>query len=130
MKAGTVNVDMKEEEILWFDKKRTPVFGLPLSFTKYTLTETKLIMQSGLFFQKEEEVKLYRCLDISLRQGFLERLNKTGTIIIKSSDVTTPELRLIHVKNARQIKEILSQRIEVARTQRDVRTSECVNHCD
>ena len=30
------------EKELWSDKKRT-IFGLPISFTKYTLTDTRLI---------------------------------------------------------------------------------------
>lgn len=34
------------ENILWKDRKRT-LFGLPWSFTKYKLTEEKLIIQTG-----------------------------------------------------------------------------------
>ncbi|MFR6496608.1 MAG: hypothetical protein ACLUOF_09705 [Ruminococcus sp.] len=34
-------------EYLWTDKKRT-LFGLPLSFTRYYLTESRLITRVGL----------------------------------------------------------------------------------
>ena len=34
-------------DYVWTDKKRT-IFGLPLSFTRYYLTETKLICRHGL----------------------------------------------------------------------------------
>lgn len=39
---------MAKEEIqyVWSDKKRT-LFGLPLSFTRYFLTETKFITRKG-----------------------------------------------------------------------------------
>ena len=50
-------------EILWNDRKRT-LFGLPLSFTKYSLTEDKLIIERGIFNRIEEEIRLYRIFNI------------------------------------------------------------------
>ena len=37
LKNGEFGVDMKEEKILWTDRKRHTIFALPISFTKYTL---------------------------------------------------------------------------------------------
>ena len=43
--------------ILWKDRKRI-VFGLPWTFTRYTLTEEKLLIETGLLNKREEEVRL------------------------------------------------------------------------
>ena len=55
---------MAREDIdyVWTDKKRT-LFGLPWSFTRYYLTETKFITQVGLLTVKEDEIDLYKIID-------------------------------------------------------------------
>ena len=42
-------------EYLWTDKKRT-LFGLPLSFTRYYLTDTRLITRVGFLTITEDEL--------------------------------------------------------------------------
>lgn len=59
--------------LLWKDKKRT-IFGLPLSFTKYTLTEEKLIINTGFLSKTEEEIRLYRMTDFAVKQNLFQRL--------------------------------------------------------
>ena len=44
---------MKEIKYLWRERRRT-IFGLPLSFTVYKLTEEKLLIESGFLKKKEE----------------------------------------------------------------------------
>ena len=46
---------------IWTDKKRT-LFGLPLSFTRYYLTQTKFITRTGFLNQEEDELELYKVL--------------------------------------------------------------------
>lgn len=128
IKAGTINVDVPKEKTIWFDRKRVTIFALPWSFTKYTLTENKLIVEKGLFTQTEDEIKLYRISDISYEQTLLERIGNTGTLIVKSTDVTLPELRLEHIKNAKQIRDVLSQAIDAARKNNGVRAAEMVGN--
>lgn len=55
LKNGEFGIDLDKEKILWTDRKRHTIFSLPLSFTKYTLTETKLIIQRGCFNLREDE---------------------------------------------------------------------------
>ena len=43
---------MEKNDILWTDKKR-PFFGLPLSFTRYTLTKDKLIITVQFLYLHE-----------------------------------------------------------------------------
>ena len=77
--------------ILWTDKKRT-FLGLPLSFTRYYLTDHQLITRVGFLSIKEDEIELYRIVDKRIEQTLLQRLFGCGTVIILSSAASvTPE---------------------------------------
>ena len=43
-------------DTIWTDRKRH--FGLPISFTKYSLSEDRLFRETGLLNLNEEEVLL------------------------------------------------------------------------
>jgi uncharacterized membrane protein YdbT with pleckstrin-like domain len=130
MKAGELRVEVEQEDVLWYDRKRITIFALPWSFTKYTLTESKITLEKGLFNTTEEEVKLYRITDIAYSQSFWERIGKTGTIRLLSNDRSSPELVLEHVKNARTIKDVISKTVDEARRKGNVKTSEMVGNVD
>lgn len=115
LKNGEFGIDLDKEKILWTDRKRHTIFSLPLSFTKYTLTETKLIIQRGCFNLREDEIQLYRVRDIAFKQNFYERLCRVGSIHLCSTDAMTPEIDIRRIKNPRDVKEVLSKTIE-ART--------------
>ena len=66
--------------IVWTDKKRWGFLGLPLTFTRYTLTEEKLLVDSGFLNKKQEEVRLYRIMDMTLNRSFGQRIFGLGTI--------------------------------------------------
>lgn len=126
MKAGELKVELKQEEALWYDRKRVTVFALPLSFTKYTLTPTRLIVESGFLNKKEDEIKLYRVTDVEYSQTLFERIGGVGTIRLLSNDTSSPEMKLLHIKNAKEVKEAISYTVEHARKDSGVRTSEMV----
>ena len=126
MRAGDINVTMEDERTLWFDRKRVTIFALPWSFTKYVLTPSRLIVSSGLLNLHEDEIRLYRIRDVSYTQSLGERIGGTGTLRIISTDASVPEQILLHIKNARKVKDVLSQAIEVSRRKNGVRTSELI----
>jgi len=105
--------------IIWKDRKR-PIFGLPLSFTTYKLTEEKLLIRTGFLSIKEEEIQLYRIMDVTLKCSLLQRLFKVGTIHCCSGDKTTPEFDIKDVKNPSMVKELLSKNVEIQRTQKGI----------
>ena len=107
------------DTVLWRARKRT-LFGLPLSFTVYTLTETKLFIKTGFFNIREEEVRLYRILDITLKRSFEERIFGLGTIHCCTADQTAPELDIKRIKNCKEIRTLLSDRVEEERSERYV----------
>ena len=102
---------------IWFDRKRT-IFGLPWSFTRYILTDEKLLIIKGLIKQTEEEVRLYRILDMTLSRSLIERIDRVGTIHCCSSDKTAAEFDIKRIRNPREVKEKLSQQVEKQRIAR------------
>lgn len=101
-------------EILWQDRKR-PFLGLPISFTKYILGEKCLYIRTGFLNITEDEVRLYRIIDITLKRSFGQRLLGIGTIVCHSSDETMRSFEIKHIKRPRQTKELLSELIEKQR---------------
>lgn len=97
------------------EKKRSLFFGLPLSFTTYTVTEKKINIKRGLLRTVEDDTLLYKVQDVKLVRGIWERIFKLGTIVCYSSDVTDAKLMITHVKNSADIKEFILQTSESER---------------
>ncbi len=108
-----------ELEYVWKDRKRT-LFGLPLSFTVYHLTEDRLLVQSGILNLNEEEIRLYRIMDITLKRSLGQRIFNLGTIHCCSSDKTSPEFDIKSIKNPIEVKEMLSRMIEEERDKKKI----------
>ena len=86
---NTKNFEKTQNNYIWEDRKR-PIFGLPLSFTKYKLTDEKILLESGLFSITQEEIRLYRIMDVTVKCSFLQRIFNVGTIHCCSADKSTP----------------------------------------
>ena len=76
-------------EYLWKDRKR--YFGLPLSFTRYCLSDDRLFVSVGLLNIKDDEILLYRVRDIDTVRTLWQRLFGVGTVTVVSSDKTMPK---------------------------------------
>ena len=109
-------------EYLWKDRKRH--LGLPLSFTRYALSEDRLFLSVGFFSIKDEEILLYRIRDISTSRSLWQRMFGVGSITVVSSDKTAPTLLLKNVKNPLDVKEMLHQQVEKVKIQRRIRLCE------
>ena len=120
---------MEKLNIIWKDRKR-PIFGLPLSFTVYKMTEEKLLINTGLLAIKEEEIQLYRIMDVTLKRSLLQRIFGVGTIHCCSGDKTTPEFDIKDIKNSSEIKELLSKNIEIQRDKKRISGREFLNDLD
>ncbi|MCI8546251.1 MAG: PH domain-containing protein [Clostridia bacterium] len=110
---------MKISNYIWRDRKR-PIFGLPLSFTVYTLLEDKLLIDTGILSTKQEEIKLYRIMDLTLKRSIFQRIFGVGSIHICSADKTTPEFEIRDIKKPFEIKEKLSSIVEEQRDKKKV----------
>lgn len=120
---------MAEINVVWQDRKRT-LFGLPWSFTKYLLTEEKLLIETGFLNKKEEEVRLYRIMDVTLKRSLGERIFGLGTIHCCSADRSTPEFDILRIKRSGEIKNMLSDMIEQQRTIKRVASREFMSDQD
>lgn len=104
-------------EIIWKDRKRI-FFGLPWTFTKYSLSEDRLFISTGFFSVKEDEVRLYRIMDVSLERKLWQRMCGLGTIKCCSADKTMEDFEIRNIKKSREVKEMLSNMVEDERTKR------------
>ena len=109
-------------EYTWKDRKR--ILGMPLTFTRYRMSEDRLFLSTGFFTTKDDEVLLYRVRDISLTITLWRRIFGVGTVTIISSDKTLPTLVLKNIKQPRMIKEKIHQQVEEMKMRRRMRIGE------
>ena len=113
---------ISKDPMLWADRKR--YLGLPISFTSYSLSEDRLFRDTGFFKRNYEEVLLYRVRDISLSRSLGQMIFGVGTITIISSDKTSAKLEIENVKAPREVKELIHQLVEEAKSRRRFRVGE------
>lgn len=109
-------------DYIWADRKR--ILGMPLTFTRYRMSEDRLFLSTGFFTTKDDEILLYRVRDISLTITLWQRIFGVGTVTIISSDKTLPTLELKNIKQPRMIKEKIHQQVEEMKIRRRMRIGE------
>lgn len=107
---------------IWKDRKR--FWGMPFSFTRYSMSEDRLFLSVGFWNIRDEELLLYRVRDISCRRNFWQRICRVGTLTITSSDKTTPTLVLKNIKKPLVVKEKIHNQVEEMKRLRRVRIGE------
>lgn len=119
----------KNSEInyIWTDKKRT-FLGLPISFTRYFLTEKKLIVRTGVLSITEEEIDLYKITDKKLTLSFGQRIFGCGSITIYSRDTDTPTTVIKSIKNPRNVLELFDKHIEIQRDKYHIRGRDIIRN--
>ena len=115
-------------EYLWKDRKR--YFGLPLSFTRYSLSEDRLFTSVGFLNIRDDEILLYRVRDIDTSRSLWQRLFGVGTVVVASSDKTMPNLVLKNNKDPIFVKELIHKQVEETKIKRRVRFGEIMTDAD
>lgn len=115
-------------ECLWKDRKR--YFGLPLSFTRYRLSDDRLFLSQGFLTIKDDEILLYRVRDIDTSRSLWQRLFGVGTVVVISSDKTMPNLVLENIKDPLFVKELIHKQVEETKIKRRVRLGEIMTDTD
>ena len=113
---------MEPIKYIWKDRKR--ILGMPITFTRYRLSEDRLFCEKGFLNIKQDEVLLYRVRDLQLNMSLGQRIFGVGSICVVSSDKSVPHLDLVSVKNPREVKERIHQSVEAAKDKRRMRTME------
>ncbi len=102
----------------YVERKRLLFFGLPWTFTKYTVKEEMITINTGLLSTRENDCYMYKVQDVELSVSLWERIFKMGTVICYTGDTTNPKLYIEHVKNAKAIKDFILEASEEARMKR------------
>ena len=113
---------MANIEYIWKDRKR--YFGMPISFTRYALSEDRLFLSVGFLNIKDDEILLYRVRDIDTSRNLWQRLFGVGTVVVMSSDKSMPTLVLKNIKDPVHVKEIIHEQVEEMKIRRRVRFGE------
>lgn len=110
----------------WSDTKR--YFGAPISFTYYTVSDGRLYIQRGLLATHYDEVMLFRIYDIKMVETLWQRLFGVGTVIVYTSDASSPRkvVRLVNIKKPLWVRDFLSRRVEAARDEKGIQGAEFI----
>ncbi len=109
------------------ERKRWAFLGLPFTFTTYTLTPKKLTVQLGLITTSEDDILLYRVMDVSQTRTLIQKIFKLGTLKVISSDKTLPNLEIKNIRNYKAFKDLLEESVEKERLRMRFRTGEMID---
>lgn len=113
------------------ERKRWLLFGLPFTFTVYTLQNKKLTLKEGFLNTSENEILLYRIVDMTLNRSFMQRIFGLGDIVLEAQDKTHPTLTIKNIKHARNFKELLANAVEDDKLRLRMRQGELIDsHAD
>ena len=109
-------------QYIWKDRKR--FLGMPISFTRYAMSEDRLFTSVGFLNIKDDEILLYRVRDIDTSRNLWQRLFGVGTVVVMSSDKSMPTLMLKNIKDPIAVKEMIHEQVEEMKIRRRVRVGE------
>ena len=107
---------------LWHDRKR--ILGMPLSFTRYALSEDRLFLKRGFLNVHQDEIVLYRVRDLRVSQTLWQRVFGVGTVTVISTDKSIPELALKNIRQPNDVKELIHEYVEKMKIARRMRVGE------
>lgn len=87
---------------------------------RFTLTNQRLRLETGLIARQVEEIELYRVIDSAADQGVLQRLLRVGTVVVVSNDERNPQVSMPWVPAPRDLREQIRQLGEARRRWRKV----------
>lgn len=97
-------------------------FWLRRASTHYRLTSERIVIESGLFSKRMDQIDIYRINDYVVERPFGQRLIGTGNLVLTAMDRSTPSLRLAGLKtDVLALYERLRKATETEKRRRGVR---------
>lgn len=100
------------------ERKRWLFLGLPFTFTKYSIREDMITIDTGFFKTVENDCYMYKVQDVQHSASLAEKLFRLGTVTCFTGDTTHPQLVLEHIKNSKAVKDFILEESEQARLRR------------
>ena len=100
------------------ERKRWLFFGVPFTFTKYTIKEDRITIEAGFLKKVENDCYMYKVQDVQHSASLAEKLFGLGTVTCFTGDTTHPQLVLEHIKNSKAVKDFILEESEQARRKR------------
>src|SRR5262245_51437586 len=60
----------------------------------YKITSQRVVIESGVFSKRMEQIDLYRIVDYVVERPFGQRMLGTGNLVLETMDKTTPEVKV------------------------------------
>ncbi|MBX3225784.1 MAG: PH domain-containing protein [Labilithrix sp.] len=93
--------------------------------TTYKITTQRVVIETGVFSKRMEQIDLYRVVDYVVERPIGQRIMGTGNIVLEAMDKTTPEIRIEGVKtDVMRLYEQLRYSTEQEKKRRNVRLLE------
>jgi membrane protein YdbS with pleckstrin-like domain len=86
----------------------------------YRLTNQRLVHQRGILSRATNRIEAIDIDDVTVNQGFIERLMNVGRITIVSDDSTDRELQMDGIENAEEVSRIIDKVRRAERVKRGV----------
>ena len=100
---------------------------LKTKFTKFEITDERIIEQNGILSRRTDETELYRVKDIRLEEPLFLRMFGLSTIILVTSDKTSPIIKLCGIKNGNDLRKELRVAVEERRDIKGVKETDLLH---
>ena len=86
----------------------------------YRLTTHRLVITRGILSRTDDRILLVDIDDITVQQGLIDRILDIGTVVLNTSDSTSPVLTMRGIENPRQVGDQIDEARRAERSRRGV----------
>lgn len=90
----------------------------------YSMDKERLFINRGFLTTTEDEVRLYRVLDIKTVQTIRQKIFGLGDIRLQTSDKSMQNFIIKNVCHVKKVKELISENVEIQRKKNRVSSRE------
>ena len=97
-------------------------YWLRQKHTHYKITTERVVVETGLFSKRMDQIDIYRINDYVVERPFSQRIMGTGNLVVTAMDKSNPQLRIAGLRtDVRALYEQLRHATENEKRRRGVR---------